>query len=355
MSKRNSLTTFRPMKSSHGVGSFFFKAAALVAVLVLAGCSSGDGDASSSTTTAEVTAPEATTAEPSTSMTEPPITSTSSGATSTSTPPTTTTESAEDTTTAVTVRAATYRVAFVEDGANGPDGPDRVPDVLNVRSAPNAGAGLVGTLSPGDSGITITGASELSGVSSWVPIRSSSGLEGWVNRRFLVEDVGEAEFCAGVGPSEALGDFVDALVLQSDDAMTSVVDAGRGVWLTLDGNPPFDPVRASARPFGEPARTWYIADGSGEAVTGTYADVVRPLLLPTLNSGLPVTCNRYDVGGSAGFTALAMGHEWANYLAVHDPPDPVQPLDWSTVVVGFDRDEAGDWVVVSVVRFAWTI
>ncbi len=249
---------------------------------------------------------------------------------------------------------ATYRVAFVEDGDNELGEFELTADVLNVRAEPSADAALAGTLAPGVDGIAVTGDAERVGSSDWVPIETADGVSGWVNRRFLVRDISADDFCTDTAPVTALAQFISALADANDVVLGDVIDPGRGVWYSLDGGPPFEPVRGGDAPFAEPARDWYVQDGTGDVINGTYGDVVAPLLLDALGGGGSVTCNSYEVGGSAGFTSLVRGHEYVNFLAIHRPPFDNE-LDWATAVVGLDLDEDQQWVVVSVVRFNWLI
>ena len=249
---------------------------------------------------------------------------------------------------------ATYRVAFVEDGDNGLGQFEPAADVLNVRDEPSASGSIVGTLAPGSAAIRITGDAVRSGSSDWVPITTDDGLSGFVNRRFLVRDISSADFCADAAPVAAFAQFISALADGNDLVMGDLIDEGRGVWYSLDGGPPFEPVRDGLAPFAAPARDWYVQDGTGDVINGTYGDVVAPRLLDALGGGGTVTCNEYEVGGSAGFTSLLRGHEYANYLAIHSPPID-NDFDWVTAVVGLDLDENQRWVVVSVVRFNWLI
>ena len=76
-----------------------------------------------------------------------------------------------------------YRVVFVEDN-----------DVLNVRSGPGVANEIVGGLPPNSGGIEVTGEGRIVRNSMWLPIRTGD-LNGWVNGRFLTDQVQPEEFC----------------------------------------------------------------------------------------------------------------------------------------------------------------
>ncbi len=255
-------------------------------------------------------------------------------------------------------RSRSYRVAYVEDGQN--DFPDGIPepsrDLLNVRADASASSPVVATLEPGESGVQVTGPAVLVGSSAWVPVDTSDGAAGWVNRRFLVRDVVAEEFCDDPGARRALDNFVVGVQQQDDALLHSVTDSGRGVWFSLGGAVPLEPVRVSATPFADPPMEWYRQDGTGDAVFGTFDEVARDRLTEGFADLSDVACNSYEIGSPGGnLIALARGHEYANYFSIHRSGPTSNPLDWSTLVVGMDLDEQDHWVVTSVVRFRWGI
>jgi uncharacterized protein YraI len=73
------------------------------------------------------------------------------------------------------VALASFRVSRVDDG-----------DMLNVRSGPSEYHEAVGAIPAGGRGVQIVGACR----ELWCPIRHGQ-LKGWVNRYYLVEDLGQ--------------------------------------------------------------------------------------------------------------------------------------------------------------------
>jgi uncharacterized protein YraI len=71
--------------------------------------------------------------------------------------------------------ARTYRVVNVDYG-----------DVLNIRSGPSAGFGIVGSIPPRGRGVRIVGSCR-----GWCPVQYN-GMSGWVNAAFLAAEPAEA-------------------------------------------------------------------------------------------------------------------------------------------------------------------
>lgn len=65
-------------------------------------------------------------------------------------------------------------------------------DWLNIRSQPGLSADIVGLIPPGGQDILITGPSEKIGASLWTPIEYEA-IEGWVNDRYLADQIGELD------------------------------------------------------------------------------------------------------------------------------------------------------------------
>ena len=63
----------------------------------------------------------------------------------------------------------------------------KLNDSLNVRTGPSAKHPVVATLLNGKRGIQIVGEPVQNGETLWVPVRFE-GVDGWVNRQFLVEE-----------------------------------------------------------------------------------------------------------------------------------------------------------------------
>lgn len=79
-------------------------------------------------------------------------------------------------------------------------------DLLNLRSAPNGNARIVATIPANSTGVVGLGKQSQSGQSTWVQVKWA-GLQGWVNRKYLVVDTNK-----GNAPSTKPATNKDALL-----------------------------------------------------------------------------------------------------------------------------------------------
>jgi hypothetical protein len=100
---------------------------------------------------------------------------------------------------------------------------------------------------------------------------------------------------------------------------------------------------------------WGIADGSGDAIVGTFDAVIKPLLEKDLIGATEIGCGHILHGGTAGFVRLPNAYEGINFYSLYRPAGPDEfELDWGTWVVGIETWQ-GVHRLTFLVHYDWEI
>ena len=100
---------------------------------------------------------------------------------------------------------------------------------------------------------------------------------------------------------------------------------------------------------------WGVADGSGEAIVGTFSVVIDPLLRQNLLGATEIGCGIILHGGTAGFVKLPIAYEGINFYSLYRPAGPDEfELDWGTWVVGIETWQ-DDYRLAFLVHYEWEI
>lgn len=240
---------------------------------------------------------------------------------------------------------ATYTVTYVTED-----------DELNVRAGPGVANDIVGALPPATSGVRITGAGQTVDSSIWVPI-AANDLTGWVNRRYLTQEVADS-FCEDEVVMALLDDLETAVANQDGDLLAQLVHPERGLRLRVSWwNPEvqFDQEQVRTLFSSETSYDWGIEDGSGEPIEGSFAAVIYPLLESDLLDAAETGCNEILSGGSAGIIRLPDGYEPVDYYSFYRPgSDEYAGLDWGSWVAGIEKWGDG-YYLAFLVHYAWEI
>ncbi len=239
-----------------------------------------------------------------------------------------------------------YRVAFVA-----------ADDTLNVRNRPNTNADIVARLSPDATGIElIDDEGQTFRGSVWLPIETAEG-GGWVNSRFLTESVSRETFCADPAVTELISEFERAVAEQDGRALRRIVHPDRGLrvrlsWWNEEVILGFDALQNLFRD--RQRYDWGTEDGSGEAIRGSFRDVVMPRLERDLLGASEWACDEGLFGGTAGLTVLPEGYDAVRYVTAHRPAPAEQELDWGTWIIGVERWEE-NYYLSYLVHYRWEI
>jgi len=155
-----------------------------------------------------------------------------------------------------------------------------------------------------------------------------------------------------------LDDFKAAVADSDDAALAALIDPDQGLRLHRNWWNPLVLLSGddAAAPFSsDTSFDWGIADGSGEPIEGTFAEIALPLLQEDLLLATEMGCNEILAGGTAGLVQLPEGYEQVNYYSLYRPAGPDQiEFDWGTWVVGVEPWGDG-YRLAFLVHFQWEI
>jgi hypothetical protein len=244
--------------------------------------------------------------------------------------------------------APVYRVAFV--AAN---------DTLNVRRRADADSAAVGQLLPDATGITVVGEGQsVRGGGLWLPVETAVG-SGYVNSRFLTEQVDRAAFCADPAVNDLLNRLQTAIATEDAKLMGELVHPTRGLRLRLNWWNEEVIIREEAitdlfRDRQRDAVNWGTSEGSGETVRGTFSEVMLPFLTKDLLGATQWACDELLYGPTAGLITLPEGYEAVHFYSAHRPAPATQEFDWGTWAVGVERWQ-GRYYVSYLVHYRYEI
>ena len=246
-------------------------------------------------------------------------------------------------------RAPEFGVILISEG-----------DVLNVRSGPGVDNGVIGTLDPHATGITMTGVRQKVGNSIWVEVDTPFGTTGWVNAHFLTETVAKDAFCNDPRIAALVDKFVAAIQARDGDALSQVVSPEHGLSMRVSWwNPTatFSSQNQIHKIFIDPTLyDWGIQDGSGLPIQGTFSDEVLPWMDDVLDGEFSWHCNDLEngSGASAGFILWPFEYQNINYIALYRAAAPGDELNWRTWAVGITYHQ-GQPYISFLVQYHWEI
>ncbi len=239
-----------------------------------------------------------------------------------------------------------YRVAFV--AAN---------DTLNVRRQPGVNAAVIAELAADATGIQVIDEGEtLLGNSLWLPVETAAG-DGWVNSRFLTEDIGRDRFCADPEVNELLDALQEAVANEDGELLRELVHPDRGLRLRVNwwNNEILVTGEDVEALFRAPEQyAWGIEDGSGDEIRGSFSEIMMPRLERDLLGATTWTCDEGLFGGTAGSTVLPEEYEAVRFYSAHRAAPADLELDWGTWLIGVERWE-GRYYVSYLVHYRWEI
>ncbi len=292
----------------------------------------------------ETSAPAVETFSPTDTVSLPPTSTPIGGpAQSTAPPPSPTREPA-----ATSARIPEFGVMLVSEG-----------DVLNVRSGPGVDNGIIDTLDPHATGITMTAHRQQVGNSMWVEIETPSGTLGWVNAHFLTEIVGVDSFCGDPRVTALIDNFISAIQTRDGDLASQFVNPTHGLTMRVNWwNPEVNfAAQEINRIFDNPTvYDWGVQDGSGFPIQGTFSDEVLPWMDDVFSEPFTPHCNDLENGSgpSAGFIIWPYEYQNINYVALYRSAPADQEFDWRTWAIGITYHQ-GQPYITFLVQYHWEI
>lgn len=216
-------------------------------------------------------------------------------------------------------------------------------DVLNVRAEPNASAAIVTTITHDGKGVVATGKRS----DDWMEV-SSGDKQGWVNSRFLAEEVAFDEAKA----QQKLDAFLNVVKAKGD--LTPVVSA-RGLYVSYFG--PLQHFAPAALPGllkSEEKKMWTGPACDEPCDEGTfYEQVAAPLVDLWSKADKQIRAGVWQKGGNASADPPA-GLSNFHFLSVfHQGSQANDFLDWRTYGVYFDHRD-GEPSVIALVPDQWS-
>ncbi|GAB4499631.1 MAG: hypothetical protein OHK0052_14940 [Anaerolineales bacterium] len=234
--------------------------------------------------------------------------------------------------------------------------------VLNVRAAPGTTQAIVDKLPANARDLEMTGARQLLEDTLWLERYSPQTGNGWVSGAYIIEQTDPEVFCADPQVTALIGELAAALKARDGEALAALVSPLHGLnirhewWnpqITLTPDEVQDAFRTDA-----PTLRWGTADGSGETIRGSFAEVIVPLLLDVLENDFSQHCNTLEFGvasgGSAGIVAFPGEYANLNYLALYRAAPPEQEFDWRTWAIGIEFVDGKPYLML-LVQYHWEI
>jgi hypothetical protein len=236
-------------------------------------------------------------------------------------------------------------------------------DVLNVRAGPGVAYAIVGTIPPHGMGVRIAGEGQLVGESPWVPV-AYGDLTGWINGRYLAQQVGWADEAIAARANE----IVHALRDRNWAAVARVVQPGKGVRFSpyayvraapgapedLDRVVRADEIEALA--VDPTIYRWGRFDGTGDPIDLDFAGYVDRFVYDA-DYAQPHTVG-YDerVGWGNTIDNTAEVYPGAVTVEYHFTGFDLQfgGMDWRSLRLVLEVQE-GKWYLVGIVHDEWTI
>lgn len=229
-------------------------------------------------------------------------------------------------------------------------------DVLNIRSAAGIGQPVVGSLAPNAVGVNRTGPATSAGGDRWVEIQNPAGGTGWVNAKFLTEQVTSSTFCSDSRVSDLLNNLRTAVLNSNGESLSSLVSPEHGFDLRLWrwGTVANYTSKEAAWVFqSEYAVKWGPAPGSGMDTNGTFSEHILPKLQEVFSANYMLNCN--DTLDLATFSLEPWPSEYANvnFYTVRKPgSDQYGGMDWRAWTVGVEYVQ-GKPMLFALINYQW--
>lgn len=316
--------------------------AALAIALVAASCGGG---------AAPTTVASATTGTETTTSATPQTTTTAVIAT-TAVPTTTTPVATQTTTTAapanidVSLQDRLWAVVLVT-----------ADDVLNIRSGPGVGNGIVASAPPTKRDIALTGRYEMVGSSKWVELESFQA-DGWVNSYFLTPQYTTQEMNVAMDLSARMTELGN-LMAAGGDISGPVSRRGLSVVYFDDDLRHYSRSDLRTAMASGDVETWS-STGCIACVDRTFAEAVgNPYLsvFDDLAIDAETLLDEVLLGGGGPFppeAAIPVPFQNFHFVSFFDPGDDpdFDGLDWWTWLVFFDVED-GEVVIAGMAPAAW--
>lgn len=224
--------------------------------------------------------------------------------------------------------AESYSVAWIPEG-----------ETLKIHNPAGIAGTTIGELDYDRSGVRLTGGSTSLGSSLWLEVETPGGLHGWVNQWNLTEEVSAEEFCSDDRIPGVLTQVSEAIEARDGSALAEYVNPRRGLIVRHDWwNPEVILLKGQIeRLFTDNENLdWGVLSGGEFQVEGSFDELIRPLILDSVEAGEPV-CKELPTGTTTRPAIWPSEYASLHYYAFYRPaPADGNPFNWRTWTFGFE-------------------
>lgn len=209
-------------------------------------------------------------------------------------------------------------------------------DVLNIRSGAGAGQPVVGSFPPDAVNVMRTGPTASADNATWVEVQRPDGGTGWVNSYYLTEYISHDAFCADARIPILLEQLKGSMNQSNGDMFAALVSPTHGADVRLWAYQPavnFNTTRARTAFTGTEAYNWG-SGPRGEPDFGTFAQIIQPRMLDTLNApDMETYCDNLT-------KVYPLANPWPypniRYYNLYKPASGGEEFNFRTWLIGFE-------------------
>jgi hypothetical protein len=212
-------------------------------------------------------------------------------------------------------------------------------ETLILRQVAGVSGGEAGELEYDQRGLTLTGNATNLGSSTWVEVNRPGGGTGWASALNLTQDVPGEAFC-GDGRVRPLLDAFRASIANRDaQALQALASPRRGLTVRFDWWNPEVAYRPNeiATLLGSDTPVDWGTQQSGGAITGSFKEIVLPLLDEVAAGDVTLGCDETLVGPALREARWPSEYSNLNYYALYRPASATgSEYAWTTWLVGIE-------------------
>lgn len=164
--------------------------------------------------------------------------------------------------------------------------------------------------------------------------------------------------CASPEVAALIARLRAALAEEDEAALSALIHPERGLSVRMAWwNPPvtFSGAAAEKLLTDETSYDWGTEDGSGFAITGSFAEVALPPLQQDLVGATEIGCDEILAGATAGLVQLPPEDGGMRFVSLYRPAPPdVIEFDWGSWVVGYAEAD-GELYLTTLIHYAYEI
>ena len=212
-------------------------------------------------------------------------------------------------------------------------------ETVTVRQVAGVSGGDVGELEFDQRGLLLTGNATNLGSSMWVEINRPGGGTGWVRAIDLTQDVPGEAFCTDGRVLTLVEALRTSIANRDSQGLQALVSPRRGLTVRFDWWNPEVTYRTNEIPslMGSETSVDWGTQRSGGLVSGSFKDIVLPLLDEVTDGDIRLGCNELLRGPVLREARWPSEYSNLNYYALHRPAATTgNEYAWTTWLVGVE-------------------